>query len=190
MINGLDIAILTIFMGIVGFGFTTGVTKVFAALLATYFATVGSAVIYQPLAAFGQQMVPSMGTISGELASFFVLFLFFAAVLTVLVSRWIGGVRLPRRLAVLDNLGGAAVGVVVSALAVTLAAVAMGVLLQALHQSVTVAGRGPMISLLDHQIGSSRLLPVFLRFSPVFLRAIAPWFPSGLPPILDVIDPT
>jgi uncharacterized membrane protein required for colicin V production len=187
MLNGLDFFIVVAFMAIIGFGFFNGITKVTAAIFAIYFGTICSAAFYRPLTDLARSLFPSMSRITGELTAFFLLFLALSILFTVLLSRWLGDVRLPRRVAIVDNIGGAALGVVVSGLALTLAALALAVILQALNQTVVVAGHDPILNTLRSQIQDSTLVPIFLRMAPFFLRGLDPWFPCGLPPILNSV---
>jgi hypothetical protein len=106
-------------------------------------------------------------------------------ILTMVVSRWLSEVRLPRRIAVLDNIGGAALGVVVSGLAMTMAAMLLAITLQALNQTLVIADRDAVLSSVRGQIHGSTLMPIFLRMTPFFVQMISPWFPGGLPPILS-----
>ena len=185
MFNALDVAIVIVFMAIIGVGFFNGVTKVSSALLAIYFGTICAAAFYRPLSDFGRGLAPSMGAVTAELTAFFLLFVGFSAIFTVFLARWLGEVRLPRRVGLLDNVGGAAVGIIVSGLAVTLAAVALAVMLQALNQTATIASGDPLLSFFRREIRGSALVPLFLDMAPFFLRMLAPWFPGGLPPILS-----
>jgi uncharacterized membrane protein YbhN (UPF0104 family) len=122
---------------------------------------------------------------TGFLFIFVVLFLIFTAATTYLFTKWLGELRLPRRLEILDNVGGAALGVAVSALAVTLAAMVMIVLLQALNQTFGDSVHDSMVGTVQGQVAGSELVPVFLKAAPYLERTIAPWFPGGLPPILS-----
>ena len=185
MFNGLDIFIVCAFMAIIGLGFFNGITKVTAAMVAIYFGTISAATFYRPTTDMVREVMPTMSRVTGELAAFFVLFVGFSAVFTVMLSRWMGDVRFPRRIAVLDNIGGAALGVVASGLAITLGAIALAVMLQALNSTVVISGQDPALSLLRRQIQDSSLVPHFLRMAPFFLDVISPWFPGGLPPILN-----
>ena len=95
---------------------------------------------------------------------------------------------MPRRIAILDNIGGAALGIIVSGLAMTLAAVVLVILLQALGHSFAVSGGGAGIVFISDQIRQSSLVPFFRRMAPFFVRLLAPWFPGGLPPILGAVQ--
>jgi uncharacterized protein (DUF58 family) len=121
---------------------------------------------------------------TGYLFFFVLLFLVFAAIFSYLIAKWLGRLKLPRRLEILDNVGGAALGVIVSLLAVTLAAMLLVVLIQALNQTFGGTPDGT-VGEIRRQINGSQLVPVFLRIAPYFTGIVRPWFPSGLPPILS-----
>ncbi|HEY7033484.1 MAG TPA: CvpA family protein [Thermomicrobiales bacterium] len=187
MFNGLDFAIIITFLAIVGFGFFSGITRVTSAIVALYFGAVLAAAFYRPLADVARHHLTTMGEQTGYLVFFLVLFFAFSAVLTMFVSRWLGEVKLPRRVAVVDNIGGAALGIVVSGLALTLAAMLLAITLQALNQTIVIADRDAVLTTVRGQIHNSTLMPIFLRMTPFFARMISPWFPGGLPPILSAV---
>jgi uncharacterized membrane protein required for colicin V production len=186
VLNALDVLIIGSFLAVIGIGFFSGITKVTAAILAIYFAAIISAAFYRPVSHDISGRMPSMGTETGHLFVFIVLFFVFAGVFTYFFARWLGELKLPKRFEILDNVGGAALGVAVSGMAVTLATMLLIVVLQALNQTFGVSGQGSsVVGLMHHQISGSELVPVFLRAAPFLERTIAPWFPSGLPPILS-----
>lgn len=183
--NAFDVAILGAFVGIITLGFFSGITRVTAAIFGIYFSSVGAAAFYRPVARGLADTVPSMGTKTGNLFIFVVLFMVFTAATTYLFSKWLGDLRLPRRLEILDNVGGAALGIAVSALAVTLAAMLLVVLLQALNQTFGGSVQESMVGTINGQMRGSELVAVILRAAPYLERTISPWFPNGLPPILS-----
>lgn len=185
MFNGLDIAIIVIFLAIIGLGFFNGVTRVTSAMLAIYFAAIVSAAFYRPASETAREHLTAMSERTGNLFFFVLLFFIFSTFFTFCLSRWLGNLKLPRRVEIADNVGGAALGIIVSGLAVTLAAMLLSITLQALHQTMSVAGSDAMAGFIEGQIENSELVPVFLRLAPFFLQMISPWFPNGLPPILS-----
>jgi uncharacterized membrane protein required for colicin V production len=185
MFNGLDILIIVTFLAIIGFGFFSGITRVTSALLSLYFGAVFAAAFYRPLTDVSRDHLTTMGEQTGNLVFFLMLFLAFSVILTMVVSRWMGEVRLPRRIQVLDNVGGAALGIIVSGLAMTMAAMLLAITLQALNQTLVIADRDAVLSSVRGQLHDSTLMPIFLRMTPFFSRMISPWFPGGLPPILS-----
>jgi uncharacterized membrane protein required for colicin V production len=184
MLNALDFFIISTFLAVIALGFFNGVTKVTAAILAIYFASIVSAAFYRPVTDGALNYIETMSLRTGHLFFFVVLFVAFTTAFTILISNWLGGLKLPRRVEIIDNIGGAALGVVVSGLAVTLAAMLLSILLQALNQTFG-SGDNAMVGFVHDQMRDSILVPVFLKMSPHFVRLISPWFPSGLPPILS-----
>jgi uncharacterized membrane protein required for colicin V production len=185
MFNFVDYAIMATFMVIVGAGFFGGIAKVTAAIVAIYFSAVLAATFYRPTTDGMQQIFSSMSQRMGELIMFLVLLLVFSAVFTWIVSKWTIRFKLPRRVMVMDNIGGVALGLLLSAITLTFAALFLTIVLQALNQTVTLTGSGSVLGFARGQIRDSALLPHFLKMVPVVRTAISPWFPSGLPPILD-----
>ena len=92
--------------------------------------------------------------------------------------------KIKRRFEIIDNLGGAMLGVAVSLLAVTLAAMLLSILLQVLNRTVGAGDSASLVGTVQGQIRNSRLVPVFLDLTPYFTRVIEPWFPNGLPALL------
>ncbi|MFL5760466.1 MAG: CvpA family protein [Thermomicrobiales bacterium] len=185
MFNWVDYAILLSFMVIVGFGFFGGIAKVSAAIISIYASSILAAAFYRPTTNALQRVFSNLGQTLGELITFVVLFLVFSAVLTMIVARWFTGVRLPRRFLLVDNIGGVVLGLVLSAMALTFAALFLTVVLQALNQTVSLTGSDSVLGFARSQIRESELVPLFLRLAPLVSHAVSPWFPSGLPPIID-----
>ena len=166
MFNALDIFIIATFVAVIAVGFFSGVTKVTAAILAIYFASIVSAAFYGPLTDSVREHITSMGEQTGNLFFFVILFFTFTSLFTFIISRWLGGLRFPRRIEIVDNVGGAALGVIVSSLAVTLAATLLVVILQALNQTFGEGSSGTMVGFVHNQINDSELVPLFMKISP------------------------
>jgi uncharacterized membrane protein required for colicin V production len=184
MFNAMDFLIIVTFLAIIGAGFFSGITRVTSAILALYFGSIFAAAFYRPASDGARRSLTTMGEQTGHLVFFLLLFFIFSIVFTLIFSHWLGEVRLPRRIQVFDNIGGAALGVIVSGLAMTLAAMLLAITLQALNQTLVFTGRDTVLTTMQGQIHSSTLVPIFLRMAPFFSHLIAPWFPGGLPPIL------
>jgi len=183
MPNVFDVMIVATFMALVGVGFFNGVSRLAAAIVAVYFGAVLAAVFYRAVTDAAMSIIPGMGRTTGELAMFFLLFLGFSTGLTVMMARWLGGLTFPRRIRILDNIGGAMLGILVAGLALTVSAMLLAVSLQVLNR-VAGSGSSPLGNFFENGIERSALVPVFLRLAPYFIRTISPWFPGGLPPIL------
>jgi uncharacterized membrane protein required for colicin V production len=181
----MDFLVIATFLGIIGLGFFNGITRVTSAIVSIYFGSVFAAAFYRPVTAVARKYLTTMTPQTGHLVFFLLLFFCFSVVFTIIVSRWLGEVKLPRRIEIIDNIGGAALGVIVSALAMTLAAMLLAITLQALNQTLVFSGRDAVLGFVRNQIDGSTLVPIFLRMAPFFTRLISPWFPGGLPPILS-----
>ncbi len=185
--NGLDFAIIFAFLAIIGIGFLSGVARVVAAIVAIYLGSAVAAAFYRDLTDEAREHIGTMSMRTGQLAVFTVLFIVTSAVLTILLARGFKGWKTPRRIEIIDNLGGGALGVVVSGLAVTLAAMMLSILLSALNQSVGQQPSGTLSGAVNTQVSESQLIPVFLDMAPFFTAMLEPLFPGGLPPILDAV---
>lgn len=185
--NGLDLAIVFAFLAIVGIGFLSGITRVAAAVIAIYLGSAVAAAFYRDLTDEARDHVSTLSLPTGQLAVFTLLFLSTSVLFTVLLAHGLGSWKMPRRVEIVDNLGGAALGVFVSGLAVTLAAMLLSILLSALNQSVGHTSSGAMSGAVNRQVSESQLIPVFLEMAPFFATMLEPLFPGGLPPILDAV---
>jgi uncharacterized membrane protein required for colicin V production len=184
-LNGLDFAIIFAFLAIIGLGFFGGVTRVIAAIISIYFGSIVAAAFYGGLTDAIRQRVFSMSLATGELVVFCLLFLISSIALWFALARGLQGIRFPRRIEIADNLGGAVLGLIVSGLAVTLAAMLMSILLQVLNQTVGAGDSESIVGSVQSQIRNSELVPVFLDLTPYLNRLIEPWFPGGVPSILS-----
>ena len=185
MFNALDVLLLVGLMAILGAAFFSGISRTVSSILAVYLAAISAGAFYDELTDVARNYV-SMGETTGQLSFFVLIFLVFSLAFTWVISRWIAGIRLPRSLSVLENIGGAAIGLLVAGAAVTVAAMLLSILVQALQQVATY-GQGPLVGIVDDQIQESALVPFFLRLSPHFIRLIEPWFPGGLPQLLSSV---
>jgi len=183
-LNGLDFAIIFAFLAIIGLGFFGGIVRVAAAIVAIYVGSIVSAAFYDRLTDEFRQHVASVSVQMGQLFVFCALFMVSSAAIWWLLSTTIKGVKVKRRFEIIDNLGGAMLGVAVSMLAVTLAAMLLSILLQVLNRTVGAGDSAALVGTVQGQIRSSRLVPVFLDLTPYFTRVIEPWFPNGLPALL------
>ena len=102
------------------------------------------------------------------------------------IGQTIKAVELRReRFAIMDNVGGATLALIVGALAVAMTISVSVIILGAFNQSAVVNGDENLGALGD-QIRGSELVPIFLKLQEPMLVAYKPWFPDGLPPILEV----
>jgi uncharacterized membrane protein required for colicin V production len=183
-LNGLDFAIIFAFLAIIGLGFFGGIVRVAAAIVAIYVGSIVSAAFYDRLTDEFRQHVASVSVQMGQLFVFCALFLVSSVAIWWLLSTTVKGMKIKRRFEIIDNLGGAVLGVAVSMLAVTLAAMLLSILLQVLNRTVGAGDSAALVGTVQGQIRHSRLVPVFLDLTPYFTRVIEPWFPNGLPALL------
>jgi uncharacterized membrane protein required for colicin V production len=184
-LNGLDFAIIFAFLAIIGLGFFGGVTRVVAAIVSIYLGSIIAAAFYSGLTESIRERIFSMSLATGQLVVFCSLFVISSTILWFVLAKGLQGVRFPRRLEIADNLGGAALGLIVSGLAVTLAAMLMSILLQVLNQTVGAGSSDSIVGSVQAQIRNSELVPLFLDLTPYLNRLIEPWFPGGVPSILS-----
>jgi hypothetical protein len=182
--NVLDILIMIAVGALVITGFFGGVGRVTAGFFAIYFATIVSAAFYEPIGdAFGD----NIGDMSGPTARLSA-FLFLFSLMTVgfywviwQTFRSLGEQR--SRFPILDNMGGAALAIVVGTLTIAMTLSVTVILLGVLNQSSAV-GEAGSLGALGRQIRGSELVPMFLKMQPTITSALEPWFPHGLPEIL------
>jgi hypothetical protein len=102
------------------------------------------------------------------------------------IGQTIKAVELRRgRFAIMDNVGGATLALSAGALAIAMTISVSVIILGAFNQSAVVSGDENLGSL-GKQIRGSELVPMFLKLQEPLVVAYKPWFPNGLPPILEV----
>lgn len=183
--NFLDFGIILIFAVLVMVGFFGGVGRVAAGFLAVYFSTLVAAAFYRGVGDFIIGAVSDMRETTAYLMAFMLLLLVMTGGFFWGIGQTIRAVELRRgRFAIMDNVGGATLALVVGALAVAMTISVSVIILGAFNQSAVVNG-GENLGALGRQIRSSELVPIFLKLQEPLVAAYEPWFPNGLPPILD-----
>lgn len=182
--NILDILILAIFAGVIATGFFVGIGRALSSIIAIYFATVMAATFYRPVGRAFERAVGGINPETATLVAFLLLFTFAAVGIGYVIIRTVESVSESNRFVILNNIGGAALGIVVAVVTVTLSITVTVILIQALAQTTIDATDGTILALLRTQIRGSALAPVFLGLLPYVTTFVAPWFPGGLPPIL------
>ncbi len=183
MPNVIDFIVIIAFMGMVSLGFFHGLARLVLALVAVYFGAIFAASFYRTLADAVRGSGIDLTRPTSELLSFLLLFFGFALVASVAATRTMGRLSLPRRLRILDTVGGVALGVVVATLAVVVTVMLLSFSLQVMDQ-LSYGGSSSFLRHLQNGIDDSVLVPFFLRLAPFFNRTISPWIPGGLPPAL------
>ena len=182
--NILDILILAIFAGVIATGFFVGIGRALSAIVAIYFATVMAAAFYRPLGGAFERAVSGINADTAKLIAFLLLFTITGAGIGYVIIRTVESMSASNRFVILNNIGGAALGIVVAVVTVTLSITVTVILIQALAQTTINAADGTILASLRTQIRGSALAPVFLDLLPYVTTIVAPWFPGGLPPIL------
>lgn len=182
--NVLDFVIIGIVGGLVVSGFYGGVGRVVAGCFAVYFATIVAAAFYDAVGQSIRDSIDNMGRSTANLIAFLVLFGFLGVGFYWVIwqsLRSFTGRHVQFR--ILDNIGGAALAIVVGTLTIAMTLSVTVILLGVLNQSSAVDAGS--LGTLGRQIRGSELVPMFLKMQPAITSALQPWFPDGLPPILQ-----
>lgn len=182
--NFLDILIIIVVAVLVITGFFGGMGRVAACFFAIYFATVISAAFYDSVGEVFYNGIGHLGESTAKLSAFLLLFaLLTAGFYWVIWQTLHSFARKRSKFPILDNMGGAALAIVVGMLTIAMTLSVAVILLGALSQSSSDGETGAH-GVLGHQIRDSELAPMFLKLQPTVTSAMEPWFPSGLPEIL------
>jgi len=181
--NLMDIFIVAMFIVIAGTGFFFGVVRTSSSMVAVYLATVISATFYERFGDFIQAVLGAISNGAANFTAFVLLFVGITVLFTFLIITTLQPTSPKRRFAILDNLGGATLSVVIAFVAITMSLAITVVMIQAAVAASGDSSSGPM-SLVRTQLEASSLAPYFLRLMPILTAAVRPWFPGGLPPIL------
>lgn len=182
--NILDGVIMAVITALVMTGFFSGIGRVAAGFVAIYFATIVAALSYESLGSGLRGLIANFSPASSELTGFIIVLLIFSIIFYVAVTASFSKVEDKRgRFAILDNVGGAALAIIVGILTIAMTLSVAVILLGAVNRSSS-AGGGKQLGALDRQIQESSLVPVFTAVQPGITLAYRPWFPGGLPEIL------
>lgn len=183
-VNALDLLIMLFFGGIVALAFIGGLGKVISTLLGLYGGIIFAAFFYHPLAVAVSTRLVTMPPFTGDLLMFLLLLVVGAVAFSTALARSFVAGRFPRWFGAFDNIGGGIVGIVVALLATVLASLMLSLVAQAIDRAATL-GPSPFLLTIQSQMHGAALVPVFLKLAPVFIRPLQPFFPNGLPPILQ-----
>jgi uncharacterized membrane protein required for colicin V production len=154
-------------------------------MAAVYCATIVSASFYDSLGDSIQGGIDNMQPATADLIAFMTMMTVLVLGFYVVIAQTIRTVEHRRgRFAILDNIGGAALGIIVGVLTVALTISVTVVLLGALNQSAFANGIGNL-GFIGRQVDGSALVPLFVKLQPAVVSALRPWFPDGLPAILQ-----
>jgi hypothetical protein len=117
--------------------------------------------------------------------AFMTLFLLLTAAFFWGIGQTIKAVELRRgRFAIMDNVGGATLALTAGVLAIAMTISVTVIILGAFNQSAVV-NSDENLGTLGRQIRSSELVPIFLKLQEPLVVTYKPWFPNGLPAILE-----
>ena len=182
--NALDIFVMLFFGGIVLVAFMAGLGKVFSAIVGMYFGIIVAAFFYCPAAALLQKVLPTMSLTIGELTVFVVLTIAFSLGFGAMLARTFVLERFPRLFSAFNTIGGRVAGLIVALLRTVLASMVVTLFVQAIY-ATTNAGAHGFMQIVQSQMQGSTLVPIFLKLVPTIIAPLKPWFPRGLPPLLD-----
>jgi hypothetical protein len=184
--NILDAVIIITIASSVLIGFFSGARRVTTALAALYLSTLGSAITYDSVARSVRGGVEGFSVQSSEFTAFIMLFILFAV-----AFYWVISVSFRRvapghgRFAIADNVGGAALAVIVGLLTVATTLSITVILLGALSQTAGIDAVQQDNGILARQIRDSEIVPVVLKLQPPISAAFRPWFSGELPVVLQ-----
>ena len=181
--NVMDVLIVVMFVAIASFGFFYGIVRMSSTMVALYLAVVISATFYQRLGDLIRRGIDSIGVGAAYFIAFVVLFIGATVLFSFVIVTTIRPTAQRRRFAILDNLGGATVSVVIAFVAITMALAITVIMIQAAAVASGDSSSGGM-AFVRRQMDASTLAPMFLRLLPILTAFVRPWFPGGLPPIL------
>ena len=183
--NLLDYTIIAAVPILITVGFFSGARRAAAAFVSIYFATVVAAASYQGLSDFFQRGDRDLRVATADLLAFMLLLIVMTGVFYVVVLQSVKQVVNRRgRVSILDNIGGAALATVLGSLALVMTLSVTVVLLGVLNHS-SVTGDSDSLGAVGDQIRESKLVPVVVRLQPAVTVGLRPWFPNGLPAILE-----
>ena len=184
--NVLDIAIVVAFGVLILIGFFGGIGRVTAGIFAVYLSSIVAAAFYERVGEIFTNQIGDMRDATGHLMAFMLLFVVLTGAFFWGIGQTIKAVEIRRgRFAIMDNVGGATLALTAGALAIAMTISVSVIILGAFNQSAVVGG-DENLGALGKQIRGSELVPMFLKLQEPLVVAYKPWFPNGLPPILEV----
>lgn len=179
-----DLTIMVLFGGTVLLSFLGGLEKVFSTLVGLYGGALLATWFYRPVTDLVlARFFPQMNTFTGNLTAFLLLLFIASLSLSIALGRNFFLRHLVRRIGIFNNISGGVVGIVVAVFATILATMVTSLLLQLLNSTASLA-KSPTMSLVQHELNNSTLVPLFLHFVPVVVMPLQPFLPQGLPPLL------
>lgn len=180
--NWVDIVVMVLFVACAGLGFIQGFARLLIALVGIYIGFVVAAASYRPLAESLASLSGTMNPVTAEIVAFSTLLTVTSVMLVVAGLSLFKHFRLPKPVAVINQIGGIFLGLVTGTLALTLGVLisSFGVVL--LHYAiVSVEPNWMFLKFVSTDMQSSATVPFFLHLTPFLSTFISPWAPMGLP---------
>jgi len=184
--NVLDILLVASFGFLILIGFFGGIGRITAGIFAVYISSIIAATFYDEVGELFSDEVGEMKVETAHLMAFMTLFVILTLIFFWGIGQTIKAVELRRgRFAIMDNVGGATLALTAGVLAIAMTISVTVIILGAFNQSAVVSA-DENLGTLGKQIRGSELVPIFLKLQEPLVVAYKPWFPNGLPPILEV----
>lgn len=174
----LDLVLVVLLVASIAFGFHQGLLRQFFLIVAMYIATVLSAQYHAVLAELILRSFPGSEEMA-RLIAFVALLAVFSVVITWVIWTAYRETRLPS-VAILDNVGGTALGGIIGIFLVSLTLMLVRYSLEAPWPE------GSNLRYVLHSgVNNSSLAAVFKSPLPLIHLALRPWLPDGIPLVLD-----
>ncbi len=178
--NGLDIVIFALVIVGIGVGFAQGLLRQVISLAALYIGAILGAQYYSLVAGFVNFVFFAAPSKFVNALSFFIIVILTSALIDWLVRDVLQSTRL-QLLPIVDQLGGAIMGLVRPIIILTLA---LPVITFAAGEPWPYLEQTRVLVL--QTLHTSRFLPVFEHFKPLILSTVGPWLPAGLPALFNL----
>jgi uncharacterized membrane protein required for colicin V production len=176
-LNPFDFLIVLALVGGVALGFVRGLVRMALSLVVLYVAAALAMVFHMQLGRLINRMSGLPLAVAQGLA-FLLILAAVAILLNFLLRRTYRETELPG-LRQVDQLGGMAVGFVL-----TIVWISLCLLVLAFMLSTPVTEDDTLRQSMVYYFQSANLIPIFYRFLPIALTTLRPWMPKGLPPDL------
>lgn len=184
-INTIDILFALLFIGVIAYGFFSGIIRLVMLLIALYLSVIVAGLFYIPFGDALRSGLSSLEIFTSQVLAFLVLACAGTAILTLTMIKTFVAVRLPNFMAGADQVGGASLGLVVGLFAAVITTIILriyfGLILSAANAGFNVT---PILLTLALHMQTSFLANFFIDLSKPIFTIISPWFPNGLPPIM------
>jgi hypothetical protein len=187
-VNVFDIVFAIAFVGIVGLGFMGGVIRLGFTLVSLYLGVIVATYFYLAVGTAMSNAISDLAPFTATVVSFFALLSAATAALVATLLRTFGTLRLPRRLASLDQIGGSALGVVTATFCIVVVVLVLGFFFRLMQQAADAGVNvWPLALMLGGQLRLSFLARFFVELGQPLFVLVVPWFPNGLPVILTSV---